>query len=140
MTWALLVATVLGCALTVLGLVNAYRSAKNQLDVATERLRRTEELMEVEDKELKDFQAKTGDWMNLESPSEFYFNPEIGARSEARFQAAGLDRPVSNLETLPLLEMRRFLGEVFAKSRNDLLTAGLGLIVSTAASAVSLFV
>lgn len=126
-----LIATIAGSLVTIYGLIAAYLAAKSESDDAAERVRKMKQLRGLEDR------------LRVEAE----VNGTIGDRHEAlirqskeRYEAAGLIRPdYDNTVYLAAYESERLLGRVLTETKRDFIIAGVGLVISTFASAGSLF-
>lgn len=114
----LLLATVGGALLAAGGLIAAYRSAKREYKAAGVRVEAMGQLMK-----------------RLEA------DPKGDMEAYRReFAEHDLEMPTwGNLVQLALFESRRLFGNIAAGSRSQLIVAGSGLLLSTFASAASLY-
>lgn len=127
----LVLATVLGFLITVIGLVAAWYNARKQYDEAKTRIDDLERLGEQERAEAKAHQ----DAATREESQARY------DRWTLEYERHDLIRPTySNLPYISAYESRRLLGLLLESTRRDFLVAAFGLLVSTAASVGSLFV
>jgi len=100
-------------------------------------------LMKREDQEAYEARhVDEGDFLTFDKSLRELFRapPEVAAASDVRFHAEGLVRPtLDNIELLPMYESLRLLSVILKSAKGDLLAAGAGVVVSTAASLGSLF-
>jgi hypothetical protein len=132
--------TVVGFLLTVGGIVAAFAGAKRQVSRAGGRIRRIEELMAEEVAATKTYWSEhtRGEGEFTSFAAEI---PEIEERFEHLYSKEGLVRPtLSRIELLAPLESVRLLNIILDSSRVNLFWAGIGVLLLSAASAVSLFV
>lgn len=127
----LVLATVLGFVITILGLVAAWYSARKEFDHAQARIDKMEELAKAE---LEDNPPPPGDRSSM---ILFMGRDE---KWDAIYAQNGLTRPTyDNTVFLAAYESRRLLCLVLNSTRRDFLIAVGGLLISTAASVGSLF-
>jgi len=121
----LAIATILGAALSIYGLVAAYFDAARELRSAEARVAVATRLLES----AQDYQS-----------SSDLSREEFDAEQNREYEAHSIEKPTyGNMPYLALIETRRLLSLLFAATRGNLITAGIGLIVSTLASVGSLF-
>ena len=124
--------TALGAGIAAFGLIGAYRSARKDYVRAGERI----------DK-MKSLGAEERDENRNRQPEEI--TAELSQARHERFERlyAEIDVVRPSYDSLPYLaayEAQRLLGIILESTRTNLLTAGVGLLLSTAASIASLFV
>jgi hypothetical protein len=131
MRTVLLLATVVGFLLTAYGLIQAYRGALRQVGVSEERLN-----------ESKRLRAEWRAAMKALGPEKTRAEAdEVNARYAAMFEARGLLAPsYDNAPFQAAYEARHALRQAVEGARANLLWAGLGLVISTVASACSLYI
>lgn len=128
----LLVATIVGFLVTAVGLVSAYRAAGREYRAAGERITLMRDLAEQERAEHANVAQGT--------PEQGALNSAIHVDFDAIYAGHGLVRPsYDNVVYLAQHESQRLLGMVLSETRRDFLIAGVGLLVSTVASAGSLY-
>lgn len=126
----LAIATVLGFALTAGNIIAAYVGARKQLATEDERIATAGRLFTEEMAELKALSERTAETSTA-----------LHAKYKALYESHGLVRPsYDNLADLSAYESRRLVGVLLTASRGNLIWAGVGLLISTVASVVSLFI
>lgn len=139
---ALFIATIVGGIVTAWGVIGGLFTARRELNAAEERIGTMQRLMAQESEESAAHRKEHSDGLYAApwDMRQFLDAPEeVAAASEARFAEAGIVRPeLSKIELLPMHESVRLLRIIFSSARGDLITAGVGLVISTAASALSL--
>jgi len=144
-TWRtlLLILTILGALATVWGVVGGYYAAKREVRKAEERNDKMRTLLDQESEHRVRFQAERGmDLIPIPADFREFLDapPEVAGPSEERFAEAGLTRPtLSRIELLSMQESVRLLRIILDSARGNLITAGLGLVLATVASAWSLY-
>lgn len=127
----LLVATIVGFLVTVGGLVAAYRASRREYKDAGKRITLMRELGERE--QAAQAEVKSG-------PDQGERSAALHAEYERIYTEHGLVRPsYDNIVYLAQHESQRLLGMVLNETRRDFVIAGIGLLVSTVASAGSLY-
>ncbi|MGO4594018.1 hypothetical protein AB4Z18_09375 [Leifsonia sp. 2TAF2] len=129
--WIAAAMTVVGFLLTAGNLVAAFLGVRRQVSVEETRIRDSEALAEQESTE-----------MAARTPAEITAEGSAAVHEKYRllYEQRGLIRPNhGNLVYLPAYEAQRIVGLTLDASRDNLLWAGIGLLVSTAASVWSLW-
>lgn len=118
--------TGVGALVTILGLLAAYQSARRQAQAAGKRISDSQRLAAAEKRE-HDRRADQ--------------SLEINAHYENIYAVSDLIRPsYGNASYLAALESKRLLSLILDATRGNLLWAGAGLIISSAASITGLLV
>lgn len=134
----LLIATLLGAALTVYGLIRALVEARKE---ATAAERRVQVMKELADEEKQEHEAvarrrEAGDDFDMGAENE-----RINQAFTEKYAEHDIIRPsMGNVAHLAAYESRRLLSLVLGSTRRDFTVAIVGVVVSTAASAASLYV
>lgn len=129
--WIIAALYVLGLVLTVAGLALAYLGARKQLKLED---RRIDESRQLAGEERAAMDARKPEQVTAEYSATIY------ERFEAQYAARDLIRPTyDNLPYLAAFEARRLAGIILDGSRGNLSWAGVGVILSTAASVWSLW-
>lgn len=125
---ALIVATVVGGTLIAYGILAAFFVAQRELDRADQRAQKAERLREGWRQEHR----AAGSAEEREA---------INLKYQRLYQEAELLAPsYDNVDRLSGFESRRLLRQVLESTRSNLLWAGLGVLISTAASTASLVI
>jgi len=133
----LLVATLLGAALTVYGLLRALIEARVEADKATKRIDVMRALSEEERRAHQAVNARNDADHSVDMSSE---NERINQEFERRYAEHDLMRPSYNgLVYLAVFESQRLMSLVLKSSRRDFMVAIIGVVISTFASAASLY-
>lgn len=144
--WVLFALTFVGAGITVWGLVSAYRGARREYEAAGKRLDMMTELGEAESAESEKAKDEEQRRVSAGVKDVVAFNAETAksaaerhARWDVEYAKYDLLRPTyENLVYLATYEAKRLLGLVLNSTRRDFLWAGVGLVISTLASAGSL--
>jgi len=129
MRTVLLVATVVGFVMTAGGIVLAYRGALQEVARSKARVARAFELWDDWHAESK-LAKERGDDGNA-----------VSAKYGALYEAEGITPPTwANGPFQGVMEAERIFSALVVGARANLIWAGVGLVISTAASAGSLFV
>lgn len=120
--------TLIGSGLTIWGLVSAYFNARREVSRAGDRIETGKRLAAEEQAAIDALSIRTE-----QSTSE------IHARFERKYAEHGIVRP-SRAESsyLAAHETKRLVGLLLDSTRSNLIWAGVGLVLSTIASAASL--
>lgn len=143
----LLLLTLLGAGITIYGLTDAYLGARDQLARARKRVEDLESLEELERRETADRMAaytattpRSRAEREAHNAAKRLQDAHRRAQWEDIYERAGLARPTyKNLTAIPVLETQRLFEQVLESTGRDLRIAAVGLVISTVASAASIF-
>lgn len=133
MRTVLFVATVVGFALTAWGIVEAYRGAVRAVRNSESRMKRRDELQAEWEAAVAAVPRGSADFAETVQA--------VNVRYARLYKSEGLLAPsIENADRLYVHEVQHVLREAVEGARSNLLWAGVGLLISTVASAGALFV
>ncbi|TFC83861.1 hypothetical protein E3T23_00940 [Cryobacterium cheniae] len=124
--------TVLGFILTAGGLIAAYLSAKRQPGLEEKRIEKSQELS-------KAYMAEIAELTRQQSDGAVGYM--INVRYHALYAENQLIRPtIESIEYLAAEDSKRLIEMILVSTRGNLIWAGVGLMLSSAASLWSVFI
>lgn len=142
----LFVLTVGGAVVTIWGFVEGYRGARREYAEAQRRIDALERLSALSRAEheprMEAYRAalRAADDRSAVEALHKGLNDQRNSAFDAVYRSHGLSRTTAgNLTFIAAYESRRLLGLVLDSTGRDFLIAGIGLVISTVASAWSLF-
>lgn len=140
--------TLLGAGVTIYGFAAIYVNARREYRDAQSRISKLTELERLEDAQRTQMEAEYQAGLPEDLQARIAYNATHAERQaaraaqwEARYAEYELTRVTyGNIAYIAAFESRRLLGLVLQLTGRDVLVAAVGLLISTGASAWSLFV